>query len=42
MSAPDTLDEFDRFLSIESPVEKYVCLGLAFEEILEKLRHKGS
>ena len=42
MSAPDTLDEFDRFLAIESPVEKYVCLGLAFEEILEKLRHKGS
>jgi hypothetical protein len=42
MSAPNTLDEFDRFLAIESPVEKYVCLGLAFEEILEKLRHKGS
>jgi NAD-specific glutamate dehydrogenase len=42
MSAPVSLDEFDRFLAIESPVEKYVCLGLAFEEILEKLRHKGS
>ena len=42
MSASDFLDEFDRFLSIESPVEKYVCLGLAFEEILERLRGKGS
>ena len=42
MSAPDSLDEFDRFLAVETPVEKYVCLGLAFEEILEKLRHKGS
>ena len=42
MSAPVSLDEFDRFLAIESPVEKYVCLGLAFEELLEKLRTKGS
>src|SRR5918911_465533 len=42
MSASDSVDEFDRFLAIEAPVEKYVCLGLAFEEILEKLRHKGS
>src|SRR3954451_11481576 len=42
MSASDTLDEFDRFLSNESPVEKYVSLGLAFEETLERLRTKGS
>ncbi|MFL4972472.1 MAG: hypothetical protein ACJ8DT_02095 [Microvirga sp.] len=42
MSAPETLDEFDRFLSIECPVERYVSLGLAFEEIIEKLRTKGA
>src|SRR5829696_2192502 len=42
MSAPETLDEFDRFLSIECPVERYVSLGLAFEEIIEKLRTKGT
>lgn len=42
MSASDTLDEFDRFLSNESPVEKYVSLGLVFEETLERLRTKGS
>jgi hypothetical protein len=42
MSAPETLDAFDHFLSIDCPVEKYVSLGLAFEEIIEKLRTKGS
>jgi ribosomal protein S17E len=42
MSAPQTLDEFDRFLSIECPLERSVSLGLAFEEIIEKLRTKGT
>jgi hypothetical protein len=42
MSTPETIDEFDRFLSIECPVERYVSLGLAFEEIIEKLRTKGA
>jgi len=42
MTTADTLDEFDRFLSNESQVEKYVSLGLVFEETLERLRNKGS
>jgi hypothetical protein len=33
MSAPDSLDEFDRFLSIECPVERYVSLGLERDEV---------
>ena len=48
MSAPDSLDEFDRFLSIECPVERYVSLGLAFErsgvglyQTLSTLRKRG-
>lgn len=41
MSAPDALDEFDRFLATEIPVEKYVSLGLIFEELLERVRGKG-
>jgi hypothetical protein len=42
MTTADTLDDFDRFLSNESQVEKYVSLGLVFEETLERLRNKGS
>jgi hypothetical protein len=42
MSAPQTVDEFNRFLSIECPLERSVSLGLAFEEIIEKLRTKGT
>jgi len=41
MSAPEPIDEFDRLLANESSLEKYVSLGLALEELLEKLRAKG-
>ena len=41
MSAPEPIDEFDRLLANEDSLEKYVSLGLALEELLEKLRAKG-
>ena len=41
MSAPESFDEFDRLLANEDHVEKYVSLGLAMEELLEKIRVKG-
>ena len=41
MSAPEPIDEFDRLLANEDKLEKYVSLGLALEELLEKLRAKG-
>src|SRR5215203_2754733 len=41
MSAPEPIDEFDRLLANEVKLEKYVSLGLALEELLEKLRAKG-
>jgi len=41
MSAPEPFDEFDRLLANEDHVEKYVSLGLAMEELLEKIRTKG-
>ena len=41
MSAPESFDEFDRLLANEDHVEKYVSLGLAMEELLEKIRMKG-
>src|SRR5215208_2263490 len=40
MSAPEPIDEFDRLLANEDSLEKYVSLGLALEELLEKLRAK--
>ena len=38
MSTPEPIDEFDRLLANEHLLEKYVSLGLALEELLEKLR----
>jgi hypothetical protein len=41
MAAPEPFDEFDRLLANEDHTEKYVALGLAMEELLEKIRMKG-
>src|SRR5215218_363796 len=41
MSAPEPIDEFDHLLANENSLEKYVSLGLALEELLEKLRNNG-